>query len=581
MKVLSRRKFLHLTRLAYLIIPAITALVTVVDPYAASNGEGILSFATITMSIFAWMAGGMAVADSVSSEKRDGTLGLLMMTPLNSYEILIAKSLSSSLNFFLAVLGMIPFLGLLILMGGIQPMDLFLGVACIFSCYFLSNSLGLLVSVNTYSSRDAWVYTMVTLVAAGLCFPLFSWRLSTHFNVDEQWINPLWAGYWFSYGSTEIEYKNLGTTASVISIYKLVSYQIAGAIGLGLALVALAGHTLNLAWKREKDARQKSGRFFNAWSELRQRLSQPIQNPHVTASRKQRNPKQVRSSDLTEISDGINPVTWFWGRNINLPIKVLIIFSIVEAAFLLLLLTIFVMWGELSGGDEIQLFALDPIEGPQLFILILTLLVLIDLFFKYMASLQIVRKIIEDKSNGGMEMLLTTPVTDNDVSQGILAGIHSVIHRYKLASVISFTVFGITLLFMSVNMDEVIGPVFFMGLFSIIIGISNMLDWSHLVRIGVILALKNKSIPGCANKAWSLCALIPTIVLSVYFLIISAGMLSLFYSHEDTTLLVILMISILITPAVIGMQIFNHFLSYRAILQFEFFRDAFQKILLK
>lgn len=573
MRVLSRKKFLHLTRLAYLIIPAFAALVTVMEPSSASNGGGILSLATIAMSMFAWMAGGMAVADSVSSEKRDGTLGLLMMTPLSSYEILIAKSLSSSLNFFLAVLGMIPFFGLLILMGGIQPMDLFLSVVSIFSCYFLSNSLGLLVSVNTYAPREAWLYTMITLLVAGLCFPLYSWLLSLNFKIHGQWINPLWAGYWFSYDSNQVEYKSLGNIISVIPIYKLVSYQIAGAIGLGLALVALAGFTLNLAWKREKDARQKSGKLYDVWSDIRQKLAQPIEKKLPGPNRGRRD----SMSGSSEISDDMNPVAWFWGRNLNLPLRVLLIFGLLESVFVALLITIFVMWDHLSLGKAIRIPSFEPLWGQHLYLYIVAGLVITDLFFKYMASLQIIRKTIEDKSNGGMEMLLTTPVSDIAMSEGIPSGIHDTVRRYKLASVISFTVLGVTLLFMFFNMVYEDIFVLFLGLFSLFIGITNILDWRHLVRIGVILALKNKSIPGSANKAWLLCCLLPTLFMSLGFFLVATILNKVSQSYDVPPTTIALSVSILTTPQVLGIQILNHYLSYRALLQFEFFRDAFQK----
>ena len=47
-------------------------------------------------------AGRMATADSISEEKREGTLGLLFLTDLKGYDIVLGKVVATSLNSFYA-----------------------------------------------------------------------------------------------------------------------------------------------------------------------------------------------------------------------------------------------------------------------------------------------------------------------------------------------------------------------------------------------------------------------------------------------------------------------------------------------
>ena len=63
--------------------------------------------------VFCLGAGRLSTADCLSSEKREGTLGLLFLTDLKGYDVVLGKLAATSLSAFYAVLAMVPMLVLI------------------------------------------------------------------------------------------------------------------------------------------------------------------------------------------------------------------------------------------------------------------------------------------------------------------------------------------------------------------------------------------------------------------------------------------------------------------------------------
>ena len=67
------------------------------------------------------LAGIFTTADCLSEEKREGTLGLLFLTDLKGYDIVLGKIVAASVNWFFGLLALFPVLALSLLMGGVAP----------------------------------------------------------------------------------------------------------------------------------------------------------------------------------------------------------------------------------------------------------------------------------------------------------------------------------------------------------------------------------------------------------------------------------------------------------------------------
>ena len=84
--------------------------------------------------------------DAISGEKRDGTLGLLFLTDLKGYDIVLGKLASTSLESLYGLLGILPVLGLPLLMGGVTGTVFWQSVLALVNILFFALAVGILVS---------------------------------------------------------------------------------------------------------------------------------------------------------------------------------------------------------------------------------------------------------------------------------------------------------------------------------------------------------------------------------------------------------------------------------------------------
>ncbi|MFN7139223.1 MAG: ABC transporter permease, partial [Limisphaerales bacterium] len=82
-------------------------------------GKTLFISLSIVTFIYAAITGLRLTADSLSEEKRDGTLGLLFLTDLKGYDVVIGKLVASSLGSFYGMLASFPVLAISLLLGGV------------------------------------------------------------------------------------------------------------------------------------------------------------------------------------------------------------------------------------------------------------------------------------------------------------------------------------------------------------------------------------------------------------------------------------------------------------------------------
>src|SRR5215470_9449021 len=83
---------------------------------AGSSAFGMLTFYVFGICL---LAGVFLTADLLSEEKRAGTLGLLFLTDLKGYDVVLGKFAASSLNAFYGLFALLPILALPLLAGGV------------------------------------------------------------------------------------------------------------------------------------------------------------------------------------------------------------------------------------------------------------------------------------------------------------------------------------------------------------------------------------------------------------------------------------------------------------------------------
>ena len=92
---------------------------------------------------FCLLAGIFLTADCLSEEKREGTLGLLFLTDLRGYDVVLGKLIATSVHAVYGLLAIFPVLALPLLMGGVTVGE-FWRVVLVFVTLLLSLGLGML-----------------------------------------------------------------------------------------------------------------------------------------------------------------------------------------------------------------------------------------------------------------------------------------------------------------------------------------------------------------------------------------------------------------------------------------------------
>src|SRR5947199_10550214 len=110
------------------------------------------------------MAGVRYTADCLSEEKREGTLGLLFLTDLKGYDVVLGKLAVTSLNAFYALLAIFPVLAVPLLMGGVT-----FGEVCRVMLA-LVNTLIFSLAVGMFISSISWRQQKAMMAAGGLLF---------------------------------------------------------------------------------------------------------------------------------------------------------------------------------------------------------------------------------------------------------------------------------------------------------------------------------------------------------------------------------------------------------------------------
>lgn len=137
------------------------------DPEAVlAPNQGGRVFTLLHQALFftIWICAPLLTADCLSRERRENTLGLLFLTPLKPWEIVVAKGLAEGLRALTLVLAVIPALAVPILLGGVSWRHL------VFSSVILLVSLGLALSAGLVASSLCHARNHALVLAALFAF---------------------------------------------------------------------------------------------------------------------------------------------------------------------------------------------------------------------------------------------------------------------------------------------------------------------------------------------------------------------------------------------------------------------------
>lgn len=126
LSVASRRSGTYSARVGAAALVGGILLAMVGTILGSATWVSVVTFKFLTLAIFACclLSGVYYTADALSRERREGTLGLLFLTDLRGYDVVLGKLAVTSLNACFALLAVVPFLAVPIMMGGVSIADL-------------------------------------------------------------------------------------------------------------------------------------------------------------------------------------------------------------------------------------------------------------------------------------------------------------------------------------------------------------------------------------------------------------------------------------------------------------------------
>lgn len=206
-------------------------------------------------------AGLFFTSDSLSEEKREGTLGFLFLTDLRGYDVVAGKLLATSLRGFFPLLAFFPIVAVTLLMGGVTGTQFWKTSVALLNALFFSLAAGLFVSALSRDSQRALAATLflmllfifggplvdttIALIAGTVTHPLFSLSSPGYlFEIAGDWGRTL---FWPSFITTQAIAWLLFASACVL--IPRTWQQKAGK-------TAVAATTWAYAWKYGKAARR-------------------------------------------------------------------------------------------------------------------------------------------------------------------------------------------------------------------------------------------------------------------------------------------------------------------------------------
>ena len=320
------------------------------------------------------VAGVFLTADCLSEEKREGTLGLLFLTDLKGYDVVLGKIMATSVHCVYGLFAMLPVLALPMMMGGVTAGEFWREVLVLVVALFLSLSMGVFVSAVAREAREAMAGTLLCLVVATGLPPALRWL---GYIVFRSWSPGIvvWPSPACAFAAAlDAPYRGYnGSSDFWMSLLTLC--------WLGLGLLALAALWLPRAWQEKADEAHGSGADVD-------------QSLHGTATRVPSRARLAQSLDS-------DPYLWLASRARSADLLALLLLALVFGLWLCFLAPSLVLK-----------------DGKWAFVVCLFAAYAIHQVGKCLVALEATRQLSEDRRSGALELLLVTPLPEEQILAG-------------------------------------------------------------------------------------------------------------------------------------------------------------------
>lgn len=420
-------------------------------------------FLCITSMILAQclLAGANRTADCLSQEKRDGTLGLLFLTDLKGYDIVLGKLLANSLATVYGLIATFPVLAIVLLIGGIAGREFWLVMLNLLNSLVFSLSIGLVISSVSKRQKRAATVSGLVMVFFGAVVPLLAeWiRHESPFPFLGVFLN------WFSPVYTHRMAFSFSGPFSAQEYWK--SFLVV--LSMSSGCLAVASYVAPRSWQ-DRPAR---GRRLS----LRECLAE----------------RRLGSGDLRRAfrakALGVTPYFWLASRDRLSRFWLWFFFSVV--ALLDFFIFAFTEW------DRVAIATLNT----MVFTIVMKLLVVTTACHRF----------AEDRQNGALELLLSTPLGVRSIVRGQLLALA---RQFAAPLLVSILIPGALMWVMGASTGEYGG----MGqddvLTFLIYEAVSVVDMAALAWVGMWMALRVRLPAHASGAAFLRIVLVPYLQLA-------------------------------------------------------------------
>ena len=335
-------------------------------------GKDVFTTLSVLFLLSSLAAGVRYTADCLSEEKREGTLGLLFLTDLRGYDVVLGKLAATSLNCVYGLFAIFPVLAIPLLLGGVSLAEFGRMTLVLVNGLFFSLAAGLFVSAMSKSPRKTMLGTflLVLFIHGGL--PAIGvWMAQSYYGgitLSTFFLPSVGCAYhWASDAFFKVRPDQYFQSMLVIH-------------ALGWLLLALASIIVRHSWQ-DKPA----GAALSRWQQRWQHWSYG-------------NPAQRLGFRARLLN--VNPCLWLGGRHRLKPALV---------------------WGALGLGACIWLWgALRWREDWANEVTSVFTAIILHLTFKFWVASEACLRLGPDHRSGALELLLSTPLTVREILRGQL-----------------------------------------------------------------------------------------------------------------------------------------------------------------
>ena len=364
---------LALMLVALLLIPAMA--MGAMTGMGMASGRIIFEPLRYLLLIYALFEGARSVASAIPDERREGTLGLLFLTNLRSWDVLLGKTASGALTSIYGALVVAPLFAIPVLLGGVTGGEVFRTLISLFAALLLALGCGTLASACCRTTLPALLMGIgLAAMMATIPFVAVSLIESTRPGVGIDH----WSGWLSPFISL-----NLGSDAAYYADPGPFWYATISQLAMAGVLAIAGSMRLATNWR--------DGSLFTSTTDAVRR-KEARTRPKEGLRREISLPRWLAGM-------GTSPLARTLGGRINLRrwIALLVILQVLGS--LPVILSAFV--GGMGGGMVVGLLAI-----PVFFADLAAELILI-----YTAC----RIFSDARHTGEMEILLTSPVTDREL----------------------------------------------------------------------------------------------------------------------------------------------------------------------